>query len=84
MSEVIMKWILLHVRSLFIYWVSFGKISIVTFSGLAEFERDLIRMRTKAGLKFARARGSKIWSTEVNRSWEDRVGDYFNEKPTSA
>jgi DNA invertase Pin-like site-specific DNA recombinase len=34
-----------------------GKLVFHIFSALAEFERDLIRERTKAGLKAARARG---------------------------
>ena len=34
-----------------------GKLIFHIFSALAEFERDLIRDRTKAGLKAARARG---------------------------
>ena len=34
-----------------------GKFQFHVFSALAEFERDLIRERTKAGLKAARARG---------------------------
>ena len=36
-----------------------GKLFFHIFSALAEFERDLIRDRTKAGLKAARARGKK-------------------------
>jgi DNA invertase Pin-like site-specific DNA recombinase len=34
-----------------------GKLIFHVFSSLAEFERDLIRSRTKAGLEAARARG---------------------------
>lgn len=34
-----------------------GKLIFVIFSALAEFERDIIRARTKAGLESARARG---------------------------
>ena len=34
-----------------------GKLIFHIFSALAEFERDLIQERTKAGLKAARARG---------------------------
>ena len=34
-----------------------GKLIFLMFSALAEFERDLIRERTQAGLKAARARG---------------------------
>jgi DNA invertase Pin-like site-specific DNA recombinase len=36
-----------------------GKLVFHVFGALAEFERELIRERTKAGLKAARARGSK-------------------------
>lgn len=36
-----------------------GKLIFAIFAGLCEFERDLIRERTKAGLEAARARGRK-------------------------
>jgi len=36
-----------------------GKLVFHIFGALAEFERDIIRERTKAGLKAARARGRK-------------------------
>jgi DNA invertase Pin-like site-specific DNA recombinase len=36
-----------------------GKLIFYVFGGLAEFERDIIRERTQAGLKAARARGRK-------------------------
>ena len=36
-----------------------GRLSFNLFASLAEFERDLIRERTQAGLKAARARGRK-------------------------
>lgn len=36
-----------------------GKLVFHVFAALAEFERDLIRERTKAGLEAARARGRK-------------------------
>ena len=36
-----------------------GKLVFHVFGALAEFERDLIRERTKAGLAAARARGRK-------------------------
>ncbi len=38
---------------------SHGKLIFNIFASLAEFERDIIRERTKAGLKAARARGRK-------------------------
>lgn len=36
-----------------------GRLSFGIFASLAEFERELIRERTQAGLKSARARGKK-------------------------
>jgi DNA invertase Pin-like site-specific DNA recombinase len=36
-----------------------GKLTFHLFASLAEFERDIIRERTKAGLEAARARGRK-------------------------
>lgn len=36
-----------------------GKLTFHLFAALAEFERDIIRERTKAGLESARARGRK-------------------------
>ena len=36
-----------------------GKLTFHLFAALAEFERDIIRERTKAGLEAARARGRK-------------------------
>ena len=36
-----------------------GRLSFYLFASLAEFERDLIRERTRAGLSSARARGRK-------------------------
>ena len=38
---------------------SSGKLTFHLFGALAEFERDLIRERTKAGLEAARARGKR-------------------------
>jgi len=35
-----------------------GKLIMTVFAGIAEFERDLIRERTKAGRDAARGRGS--------------------------
>ncbi len=39
---------------------SSGKLIFHIFGALAEFERNLIRERTQAGLKSARARGKKF------------------------
>lgn len=38
-----------------------GKLVFETFAALAEFERELISERTKAGLASARTRGQKDW-----------------------
>ena len=53
-----------------------GKLIFHIFSALAEFERDLIRERTEAGLKAARARGrmggrpSMLDNRQINRMLE--------------
>lgn len=47
-----------------------GRLMMQVVSAFAEFERDLISERTKAGLHYARANGSRLGrprSTEVNR-----------------
>jgi DNA invertase Pin-like site-specific DNA recombinase len=55
---------------------SSGRLIFHIFSALAEFERDLIRERTKAGLKAARARGKKggrpplLDTRQINRMLE--------------
>ena len=55
---------------------SSGKLIFHIFSALAEFERDLIRERTDAGLKAARARGRMggrplvLDSRQINRMLE--------------
>jgi DNA invertase Pin-like site-specific DNA recombinase len=46
---------------------STGKLVFHVFAALAEFERNLTRERTLAGLKAARARGRKV----VDRSTEE-------------
>ena len=49
-----------------------GKLVFALFAALAEFERELIRERTLAGLASARARGRKglrqRWSSATRRS----------------
>lgn len=61
-----------------------GKLVFHIFSALAEFERDLIRDRTKAGLKAARARGKMggrpalLSPKEVNKM----LGYYHDRKNT--
>lgn len=53
-----------------------GKLIFHIFSALAEFERDLIRERTQAGLKAARARGKQggrpplLDNRQINRMME--------------
>ena len=53
-----------------------GKLVFHMFSALAEFERDLIKERTQAGLKAARARGRMggrpplLDSRQINRMLE--------------
>ena len=42
-----------------------GRLILSVFGALAEFERDLIRERTTAGLAAARARGVKVGRREV-------------------
>ena len=54
-----------------------GRLVFHTFGALAEFERDLIRERTKAGLAAARARGRvggrpTVWTSE-RREQADRM-----------
>jgi DNA invertase Pin-like site-specific DNA recombinase len=46
-----------------------GKLVFHVFAALAEFERDLIRERTSAGLAAARVRGSTPWPRSQPR-WE--------------
>ena len=43
--------------SLSLFWIIHGKLIFHLMGALAEFERDLIRERTNAGLAAARARG---------------------------
>lgn len=44
-----------------------GKLMFTIFSGLAEFERDLISERTKEGLAVAKKKGKKIGRAAVGR-----------------
>jgi putative DNA-invertase from lambdoid prophage Rac len=52
-----------------------GRLQMNVLSAVAEFERDLIRERTKAGLVAAKARGSKLGrpSAVLPVNWRDRV-----------
>ena len=46
------------------------KLQLNVLAAVAEFERDLIRERTKAGMKAAKARGSKIGRLTVVQAWQ--------------
>jgi DNA invertase Pin-like site-specific DNA recombinase len=46
---------------------SCGKLVFHLFGALAEFERNLIRERTQAGLSAARARQTNGWTSESTR-----------------
>lgn len=52
-----------HIKSLKEIWLDTtspqGKLLFTVFAGISEFERDLIKQRTKEGLASARARGKK-------------------------
>jgi DNA invertase Pin-like site-specific DNA recombinase len=65
-----------------------GKLIFHIFGALAEFERDLIRERTNAGLTAARARGKKGGRPKSPLSEEKklqlgRVDELFDDKPHS-
>jgi DNA invertase Pin-like site-specific DNA recombinase len=58
-----------------------GKLIFHIFSALAEFERDLIRDRTKAGLQAARARGKKGGRPAILSSKDiKKMMDYYNDR----
>lgn len=63
---------------------STGKLVFHIFGALAEFEQNLIRERTKAGLAAARARG-KLGGRRKSLNAEDRkiAVDLYNEKKMS-
>jgi DNA invertase Pin-like site-specific DNA recombinase len=64
-----------------------GKLVFHVFGAVAEFERDLIRERTMAGLEAARARGRKggrkramdakkvVLASKLLKDWETSVSD---------
>ncbi len=64
-----------------------GKLVFHVFGALAEFERDLIRERTKAGLAVARARGRRggrrALSAEKVRQLRTLAADRANSVPSS-
>ena len=64
-----------------------GRLFLIIFGSLAEFERDIIRERTKAGLSAARARGrlggkKKGLSPEAIQKAETAVLLYIQKKST--
>lgn len=63
-----------------------GKLIFHIFSALAEFERDLIKERTQAGLKTARARGKMVGRPPLleNRQITRMIEMYDEEKNTVA
>lgn len=63
---------------------SSGKLIFHIFGALAEFERNLIRERTYAGLQAARARGRKAGRPKkLNLEKEKLAHDLYNEKTRS-
>jgi len=57
-----------------------GKLVFHVFAALAEFERDLIRERTRAGLEAARARGRvggrpSVWTSEKREQAQRMLAD---------
>ena len=60
-----------------------GKVMFGMLSVLAEFERDIIRERTMAGLKAARARGRKGGRPKVNQQkLNQAIAMYHSERMT--
>lgn len=51
-----------------------GRLQMHVLAAVAEFERSLIRERTRAGMAAARARGSKIGHPSVKMAGVDRAG----------
>lgn len=54
-----------------------GKLMLTVLGAVAEFERELIRERTRSGIAAARARGSKLGrragTTTTQDKWRDRI-----------
>ncbi len=61
-----------------------GKLQFHVFSALAEFERELIRERTLAGLRAARARGRKGGRPKVMTPEKVRLAARLMSDPTLA
>ncbi len=58
-----------------------GKLTFHLFASLAEFERELIRERTQAGLLSARARGADGWTTREIKRIRETDDSPVDERP---
>ncbi len=58
-----------------------GRLQMHVLMAVAEFERSLIRERTKAGLVAAKSRGAKIGRPGVIADCGSRIADFLKEKP---
>ena len=61
-----------------------GKLVFHIFAALAEFERTLIRERTRAGLKAARARGRQGGRPKVLSDEQQRIAQSLRDDPTQS
>jgi DNA invertase Pin-like site-specific DNA recombinase len=61
-----------------------GKLVFHIFAALAEFERTLIRERTRAGLKAARSRGRQGGRPRVLNSEKQRMAQALRDDPTQS
>lgn len=59
-----------------------GRLFFTVMAGLAEMERELIRERTQAGLKAARARGKKGGRKPIDQDTMDRAFMMYEAKMT--
>lgn len=59
-----------------------GKLTFHIFAALAEFERDLIRERTQAGLRAARARGRKGGRKRLMSAQQIAMAKALHQDPT--
>ena len=60
-----------------------GKLLFTIFSGVSQFERDIIQMRTNEGLQAARARGRKGGRPKVNQKNIDLALNLYDSKSCS-
>ena len=60
-----------------------GRLQVAMLSTIAAFERDLIRERTVAGLRVAKARGVKLGrpSGALRQDWQERLAAWRAEVP---